>query len=183
MFNTNRAPLRRHFHASSATRYAVGDVTTIDVPSLGAESISEGAVGSLLKAVGDVVEEDEVIAQLETDKVTIDVKYQGSGTVVVKKYYVGEGDTVNVGDKFADVEEVEAGSGREAASAGKAATGADAHADGGAGRHRKKHQRRRNRPRPRFRRRHRPRRPRQAPLTATWAAGTATRSARSVASR
>ena len=133
MFNTNRAPLRRHFHASSATRYAVGDVTTIDVPSLGAESISEGAVGSLLKAVGDVVEEDEVIAQLETDKVTIDVKYQGSGTVVVKKYYVGEGDTVNVGDKFADVEEVEAGSGREAASAGKAAAGADAHADGGAG--------------------------------------------------
>lgn len=102
---------RRYVHASAPSRYAVGDVTTIDVPPLGAESISEGTVGSLLKAVGDVVEEDEVIAQLETDKVTIDVKWQGSGAVVVKKYHVGEGDTVNVGDKFADVEEAEAGAG------------------------------------------------------------------------
>ena len=92
-------------------RYAVGDVTTIDVPLLGAESISEGAVGSLLKAVGDRVDEDEIIAQIETDKVTIDVKYQGSGAAVVKKYYVGEGDTVNVGDKLADLEEAEGGSG------------------------------------------------------------------------
>ncbi len=100
----------RALHSTPSTRYAVGDVTTIDVPALGAESISEATVGSLLKAVGDTVLEDDVIAQLETDKVTIDVKYQGSGTAVVKKYYVGEGDTVNVGDTFADVEEAEAGS-------------------------------------------------------------------------
>ena len=100
----------RALHSTPSMRYALGDVTTIDVPSLGAESISEATVGSLIKAVGDTVEEDEVIAQLETDKVTIDVKYQGSGVAVVKKYYVGEGDTVNVGDQFADVEEAEAGS-------------------------------------------------------------------------
>jgi 2-oxoglutarate dehydrogenase E2 component (dihydrolipoamide succinyltransferase) len=40
----------------------------IDVPVMG-ESISEGAIESLEKAVGDFVEMDEVIGSIETDKV------------------------------------------------------------------------------------------------------------------
>lgn len=43
------------------------------------ESISEGTIASLLKKAGDAVEEDEAIAQIETDKVTIDVRAPSAG--------------------------------------------------------------------------------------------------------
>ena len=77
----------------------------VEVPPLGAESISEGTVGAILKQPGDVVVEDDVIAQLETDKVTIDVKYQKSVPGTIKAIHFAEGDTVEVGQAFADVEE------------------------------------------------------------------------------
>ncbi|KAF6256161.1 biotin-requiring enzyme [Scenedesmus sp. NREL 46B-D3] len=54
------------------------------------DSISEGSIAALLKQPGDTVQEDDVIAQIETDKVTIDVKFAGkSGKAVAK---VEEGD-------------------------------------------------------------------------------------------
>ena len=43
------------------------------------ESISEGTIAALLKQAGDAVEEDEAIAQIETDKVTIDVRAPEAG--------------------------------------------------------------------------------------------------------
>lgn len=70
-----------------------------------AESITEGTVAAILKQPGDVVVEDDVIAQLETDKVTIDVKYQKSVPGTVKAIHFAEGDTVEVGQAFAEVEE------------------------------------------------------------------------------
>ena len=51
---------------------------TIAVPSMG-DSISEGAVASVMKAVGDEVATDETVAQIETDKVTIDVRAPSAG--------------------------------------------------------------------------------------------------------
>ena len=69
------------------------------------ESITEGTVASILKHPGDVVTEDEVIAQLETDKVTIDIKYTSKVPGIIKGIHVEEGDTVNVGQPFALVEE------------------------------------------------------------------------------
>lgn len=93
---------RRWMHVG--TRVVMGSVT-VEVPSLGAESISEGSVAVILKGPGDVVVEDDVIAQLETDKVTIDVKYQGSVPGTIKAIHVAEGDTVEVGQAFADIEE------------------------------------------------------------------------------
>lgn len=70
-----------------------------------AESITEGTVAVLLKQPGDMVVEDEPLAQIETDKVTIDIKYQGKVPCIVKGFRFAEGDTVTVGQPFADLEE------------------------------------------------------------------------------
>ena len=43
------------------------------------ESISEGTIADILRKEGDAVEEDETIAQIETDKVTVDVKAPAAG--------------------------------------------------------------------------------------------------------
>ncbi|PRW56169.1 Pyruvate kinase isozyme chloroplastic isoform A [Chlorella sorokiniana] len=69
------------------------------------ESITEGTVAVILKKPGDVVVEDDVIAQLETDKVTMDIKYQNKTPGIVKAIQAAEGDTVTVGQAFAVVEE------------------------------------------------------------------------------
>eukprot|EP00879_Flechtneria_rotunda_P007677 GHRR01008050.1.p1 GENE.GHRR01008050.1~~GHRR01008050.1.p1 ORF type:complete len:443 (+),score=198.63 GHRR01008050.1:503-1831(+) len=73
------------------------------VPSMG-DSITEGSVAAVLKQAGDVVQEDDVIAQIETDKVTIDVKFSGKSGKI-SEVTVKEGDTVVVGQQVAKVEE------------------------------------------------------------------------------
>ncbi|CAN0516753.1 unnamed protein product, partial [Ectocarpus sp. 12 AP-2014] len=46
------------------------------------DSISEGTVVEWRKSVGDEVSEDEVIAVVETDKVSVDVRSTHVGVVV-----------------------------------------------------------------------------------------------------
>ena len=67
---------------------------TIVVPALG-ESISEGTVLSILAASGRVVSADDVLATLETDKVTVDVRAPRGG--VISDVLVKIGDNVAVG--------------------------------------------------------------------------------------
>ena len=50
--------------------------------------------------MGDFVKADEVIAKIETDKVTVDILAKQSG--VIKKYFANEGDTVSVGAQLAE---------------------------------------------------------------------------------
>ena len=76
--------------------------TQVDVPPMG-DSITEGSIAAVLKAPGDSVAVDEVIAQIETDKVTIDVRAPAAG--VVKDILVAEGDSVNVGQAVCTLEE------------------------------------------------------------------------------
>ena len=64
------------------------------VPVLG-ESITEATVSKWLKKEGEVVEADEPIVELETDKVNIEVPSPSAGTLSSIK--VKEGDTVEVG--------------------------------------------------------------------------------------
>lgn len=45
------------------------------------ESITEGQIAEIFKKEGDSVKEDETIAQIETDKVTIDVKAPSAGKI------------------------------------------------------------------------------------------------------
>merc|ERR1711957_488981 len=72
----------------------LGEPVTIDVPSMG-ESITEGTIAAFLKGPGDYVEMDEVIAQIETDKVTVDVPAPFSGTL--GELLAEEDDNVEVG--------------------------------------------------------------------------------------
>jgi pyruvate/2-oxoglutarate dehydrogenase complex dihydrolipoamide acyltransferase (E2) component len=51
------------------------------------------------------VREDDVIAQIETDKVTFDIKYNQKTPGIVKAILCGEGDSVTVGQAFATVDE------------------------------------------------------------------------------
>ncbi len=51
-----------------------------------------------------MVREDDVLLQVETDKVTIDVRYTASEPGVLKEYLVAEDDTVSVGQDVARIE-------------------------------------------------------------------------------
>ncbi|CAN4117370.1 unnamed protein product [Withania somnifera] len=75
-----------------------GDLVDAVVPYMG-ESISDGTLAKLLKNPGDKVEVDEPIAQIETDKVTIDVTSPEAG--VIQKFVAKEGNTVEPGYKVA----------------------------------------------------------------------------------
>ncbi len=66
----------------------------ITVPALG-ESITEATVGRWLKSVGDAVDVDEPVVELETDKVTVEVNAPLAGTL--GEILVGEGANVEIG--------------------------------------------------------------------------------------
>ena len=74
----------------------------IKVPALG-ESVSEAAIAKLHKKVGDAVKADEIIVELETDKVTLEVNAPADG--VISGLNVKEGDNVKVGDLIAVMSE------------------------------------------------------------------------------
>ena len=73
----------------------------IRVPPLG-ESVVEATVGRWSKKEGDPVRKDEVLVELETDKITVEVAAPADGTLgSVKKQ---EGDTVGVNELLAEME-------------------------------------------------------------------------------
>ncbi|KAI3951197.1 hypothetical protein MKW92_011051 [Papaver armeniacum] len=75
-----------------------GDLVDAVVPFMG-ESITDGTLAAFLKKPGDSVQIDEPIAQVETDKVTIEVASPEAG--VIQKFVAKEGDTVEPGTKIA----------------------------------------------------------------------------------
>ncbi|WP_341750332.1 2-oxoglutarate dehydrogenase complex dihydrolipoyllysine-residue succinyltransferase [Candidatus Tisiphia endosymbiont of Sialis lutaria] len=74
----------------------------ITVPSLG-ESVSEATIAKWHKKQGDVVKVDELLLELETEKVTLEVNAVSSG--VISKIFKNEGDTVSVGDSIGQITE------------------------------------------------------------------------------
>ena len=74
----------------------------IIVPSLG-ESVTEATVSKWLKRVGEKVDSDEPLVELETDKVNVEVPSPLAGTLTSIK--VKEGDTVEVGALLGEVDE------------------------------------------------------------------------------
>ena len=74
----------------------------LKVPTLG-ESVTEATVGTWFKKAGDKIAIDEMICELETDKVTIEVPSTVSG--VVSKIIVKEGETVGLDAILALLEE------------------------------------------------------------------------------
>ena len=68
--------------------------TEIVVPTLG-ESVTEATVAKWFKAVGDAVELDEPVVEIETDKVTLEVNATAAGTL--GEILAPEGKNVSVG--------------------------------------------------------------------------------------
>ena len=111
----------------------------LTVPSMG-DSVSEGTVADFTKqpgmgsgaddcfwqcspqqqqasadsdrsCAGDTVQEDDVIVQIETDKVTIDVRYTESAPGKIKEFLVKPEDTVTVGQEVAVIDKGAGGDG------------------------------------------------------------------------
>jgi len=74
----------------------------IKVPTLG-ESVTEATVARWFKQVGDAVDEDEPIVELETDKVTLELNAPASGSL--SEIAVEEGGEVEVGAILGAIEE------------------------------------------------------------------------------
>ena len=74
------------------------------VPALG-ESVTEATVSKWLKSVGESVDSDEPLVELETDKVNVEVPSPSNG--VLEKIAVKEGATVQVGALLGSVVEGE----------------------------------------------------------------------------
>ena len=72
------------------------------VPTLG-ESITEATVSKWLKKEGEIVEADEAIVELETDKVNLEVPSPISGTL--SEISFRDGDTVEVGAVLGSISE------------------------------------------------------------------------------
>ena len=74
----------------------------LKVPTLG-ESVTEATVATWFKKPGEAVEIDEMLCELETDKVTIEVPSSVSG--IISKIVAKEGETVGLDALLAVIEE------------------------------------------------------------------------------
>jgi len=104
--------------ASSETS---GSSFDIDVPNVG-ESVSEVTVASWMKQVGDAVEKDEPIVELETDKASQELVAPRAG--VLTEILVAEGDIATIGQTIARMGE---------SAGGEALPGPDANVKGDEG--------------------------------------------------
>ena len=74
--------------------------TEVRVPTLG-ESVTEATVATWFKKPGDSVAQDEMLCELETDKVTVEVPAPAAG--VLAEIVANEGDTVGVDALLANI--------------------------------------------------------------------------------
>ena len=101
------------------------DSVDVMVPTLG-ESVTEATVSTWFKAVGDTVAQDEMLCELETDKVSVEVPAPASG--VLAEITAPEGTTVDAAAKLAVISASGKDSAAPAAAASptpKATTGKD----------------------------------------------------------
>ncbi|MEM0947002.1 MAG: 2-oxoglutarate dehydrogenase complex dihydrolipoyllysine-residue succinyltransferase [Pseudomonadota bacterium] len=84
--------------AKAETAAQGGEAVDVMVPALG-ESVTEATVSTWFKAVGDTVAADEMLCELETDKVSVEVPAPAAGTLT--ELLAKEGDTVEAGGKLA----------------------------------------------------------------------------------
>ncbi|HNM06692.1 MAG TPA: dihydrolipoamide succinyltransferase, partial [Leptospiraceae bacterium] len=74
----------------------------IKVPEMG-ESITEATLINWTKKTGDSVEADEILAELETDKVTMELRSPAAG--VITEIRKKAGDTVKVREIIGAIQE------------------------------------------------------------------------------
>lgn len=79
--------------------------TSVKVPPM-AESLTEGSLKEYTKQVGEFINQDELLATIETDKIDIEVNSPIDGTIT--KLNFQPDDTVTVGEELAQIEAGEA---------------------------------------------------------------------------
>lgn len=82
--------------AAAAPAAAAIDIT---VPVMG-ESVAEGSIGKWVKKSGDQVKKDELLVEIETDKVAVEVSAPADGVLTIA---ADEGATVTPGQKIGSV--------------------------------------------------------------------------------
>jgi pyruvate dehydrogenase E2 component (dihydrolipoamide acetyltransferase) len=100
-------------------------MATVIMPKMG-DGMEEGTLLRWLKAVGDEVDAGDPIAEIETDKVTLEIEAAEGG--VLTKTLVGEGQTVPIGTAIATIGEEDAASAEAAPAPAQAAIQAPAQA-------------------------------------------------------
>ncbi|GGG37257.1 2-oxoglutarate dehydrogenase complex dihydrolipoyllysine-residue succinyltransferase [Hymenobacter glacieicola] len=90
----------------------------IKIPAVG-ESITEVTIAKWLKADGDAVKRDEVIAELESDKATFELPAETDGILKIR---VAEGETIGIGTTIADIDGAAGASAAPAPAAAPAAS-------------------------------------------------------------
>jgi pyruvate dehydrogenase E2 component (dihydrolipoamide acetyltransferase) len=83
------------------------------MPQLG-ETVNEGTVSAWHKKAGDMVAKDEILLDVETDKVAVEIPAPISG--VITRILVAQGETVDVGTVLAQIGEDDDETGAEAPS-------------------------------------------------------------------
>ncbi len=91
------APAPAAAPAAAAPAADAGAATDVMVPTLG-ESVTEATVSTWFKAVGDTVAQDEMLCELETDKVSVEVPAPAAG--VLTEITAPEGSTVDATAKL-----------------------------------------------------------------------------------
>ncbi len=76
-------------------------IVDVEVPTLG-ESVTEATVGGWSKETGEAVSADEIICELETDKVTLEVRAPSDG--MISEIVAPEGSTVGIGAVLARID-------------------------------------------------------------------------------
>ncbi|MBN8551364.1 MAG: 2-oxoglutarate dehydrogenase complex dihydrolipoyllysine-residue succinyltransferase [Caulobacterales bacterium] len=80
--------------AAAAAPAASGTVVEVKTPVMG-ESVAEGSIGTWTKKIGEAVKKDEVLVEIETDKVAVEVSAPADGVLV--EIIAGDGATVTPG--------------------------------------------------------------------------------------
>ncbi|HNE44209.1 MAG TPA: 2-oxoglutarate dehydrogenase complex dihydrolipoyllysine-residue succinyltransferase [Rhodocyclaceae bacterium] len=90
-------------------------IIEVQVPQL-SESVAEGTLASWKKKIGEAVARDEILIDIETDKVVLEVPSPGAGVLV--EIVKGDGETVTSGEIIAKIDtEAKAGAAAPAAKA------------------------------------------------------------------
>ena len=109
--------------AAPAPAAAASASIDITIPVMG-ESVAEGAIGKWSRKTGDAVKKDEILVEIETDKVALEIASPADGVLTIS---VDEGATVTPGQVIGSI----SGSGGAAAPAPAAAAPKAASANAG----------------------------------------------------
>ncbi|MBB5740167.1 2-oxoglutarate dehydrogenase complex dihydrolipoyllysine-residue succinyltransferase [Brevundimonas aurantiaca] len=93
------APAKSAKGEAKAAAAAAASSIDITVPVMG-ESVAEGSMGKWLKKSGEAVKKDELLVEIETDKVAVEVSAPADGVLTIA---ADEGATVTPGQKIGSV--------------------------------------------------------------------------------